>query len=279
MAAFTAYPMLGAGDEPAATSHRIITEILRQELGFTGVVTTDNMEMRGLLDRYEMGEAALRAIEAGCDLILCRSEAPVGFHMLTSVREAVREGRLSEARLDESVQRILRMRWDMGLAEAGGLVDPEAADLFDDPQVSAPAMEAAERTVTVLRDDARVLPLRPGQRVLLIEQAHHFHSFINEDLAAVRARLAAGGHDVVVTTSYYNYRSGATMVPLLDEVLAAGKPVVVVANTPYRKFGLPEQVSTGIVSYCPSGRENLDAVARVLYGKLKASATLGIGAR
>ncbi len=297
MAAFTAYPGLGAGETPGATSKAVIRELLREELGFDGVVTTDNIQMGGLLEKYEIGEAVLRCLQAGCDLILCRAYSPVRYHILQTVIHAVREGLYTEASLDESVGRILRMRWNMGLSENGGKVAPQrAAAPFDDPEVRNTAIDAARRSILLQRDREGYLPLKKERKVLLVEQAHHFHRFINNsyshpgmlwqemrrhsdnvavvmveekvtdhDREAVRRRL--DWPDVIVATSYYNYRTGASMLPLLKELKATGKPVVLVTNTPYAAFGAPEEFPASLVCFCPSGRENLQVAAETLFGK------------
>ena len=308
MAAFTAYPCFGSDDLPAATDPRIITDLLRGELGFKGVVTTDNIQMTGLLQKYEMGEAVIRCLLAGCDLILCRSESPVTKHLIAKVIEAVKEKRYPESKLDQSVQRILALRWEMGLAQNGGKVDASKAGLpFNDPFVVGVAREAAEKSVVLLRDEQRLLPLKPDTKVVLIEQIHHFHSFINNlyshpgllweelrkrsanvalvlinetftetDKAAVHQRLREADYDVILTTSYYNYRSHATMTGLLPELQQYQKPIAVVSNTPYEKFGLPAGFPTGIVCFVPSGPENLSVVADVLYGKRAATGKLQV---
>ena len=308
MAAFTAYPCFGSDDLPAATDSWIITDLLRGELGFKGVVTTDNIQMTGLLQKYEMGEAVIRCLLAGCDLILCRSESPVTKHLVAKVIEAVKEKRYPESKLDQSVQRILALRWEMGLAQNGGKVDAAKAGLpFNDPFVTGVAKEAAEKSVVLLRDNPPILPLKPETKVVLIEQIHHFHTFINNlyshpgllweelrkrsdsvalvlinekfteaDKAAVHQRLREADYDVIVTTSYYNYRSHATMTDLLPELQQYQKPIIVVSNTPYEKFGIPAGFPTGIVCFVPSGRENLSVVADILYGKHKPGAKLNV---
>lgn len=304
MAAFTAYRGLGAPGVPGATSPALITDLLRGELGFRGVVTTDNVQMGGLLALYDMGEAVVRCLLAGCDLVLCRAYSPQRVQVLTAVKEAVRSGRYAESALDASVARILALRWRMGLAENGGKVDADRAGaLFTDPENIALAEEATTRTTVVQRDRADLIPLPRGRRVLLIEQIHHFHRFINNtyahpgllwqelraagveaavvavneapteaDRAAIRARLSEA--DIIVSTSYYNYRSHALMLPVLEELRALGKPLVIVANTPFADFGVPDWVDSAIVSFCPSGREGIRAVAALLAGTATATAKL-----
>ena len=102
-------------DYPASLSHRVVTGLLREEMGFDGVVCTDDLTMGAVSNTYGMGEAAVLAVEAGCDLLLvCH-----GADNLTAARdallEAVDSGRISPERLDESVKRILSLKGEYGL--------------------------------------------------------------------------------------------------------------------------------------------------------------------
>ena len=114
-------------DYPASLSHRVVTGLLREEMGFDGVVCTDDLTMGAVSNTYGMGEAAVLAVEAGCDLLLvCH-----GADNLTAARdallEAVDSGRLSPERLDESVKRILSLKAEYGLTN----------DPVDTPDVDA----------------------------------------------------------------------------------------------------------------------------------------------
>ena len=95
-------------DVPATLSHEIITGKLRKELGYDGVVITDAMNMGAILNDYPSGEAAVRAIEAGADIILTPHDYAESFN---AVLEAVRSGRISQARINESVLRILKLKY------------------------------------------------------------------------------------------------------------------------------------------------------------------------
>ena len=114
-------------DYPASLSHRVVTSLLREEMGFDGVVCTDDLTMGAVSNTYGMGEAAVLAVEAGCDLLLvCH-----GADNLTAARdallEAVDSGRISPERLDESVKRILSLKAEYGLTN----------DPVDTPDVDA----------------------------------------------------------------------------------------------------------------------------------------------
>jgi beta-N-acetylhexosaminidase len=305
MIAQSSYPALGTADRPASVCRQIVTDLLRGELGFEGVITTDNMMMGGILEKYEMSDAIIRCLQAGCDLILTRDETPLRLKIIQSLHDAVKEKRLTESRLDESVQRILRMRWNMGLADNGGKVDAEkAGQLFHDPVVTATTIEAAEKTVLRLRDQESLIPIRADQKVLLVEQIFPTHSFANnmyshpgllweqmcqfsDHVASVEIPYVPAAKDVervmrrvheaevLVMTNYYYHKAASSITDLVRLVQKSSKPVVVVTNTPY-KFGAPGDFPTVIVCFNPGGPENLRAVAEVLYGRLKPTASLSI---
>ncbi|MGM9608465.1 MAG: glycoside hydrolase family 3 N-terminal domain-containing protein [Oscillospiraceae bacterium] len=97
---------------PAPFSYRIVTELLREELGFTGVVMTDALEMKAITDSYSSGEIAVKAVQAGVDILLCPLDLESA---ITALEEAVETGTIPAARLDESVQRILELKLSRGL--------------------------------------------------------------------------------------------------------------------------------------------------------------------
>jgi len=114
MVAHVALPNVTGDMTPATLSPEIIGGFLRQQLGYTGVVITDGMEMRAITKRYTDGEAAVLAILAGCDIIL----QPRDFHAAyEGVLAAVRDGTISEDRLNESVYRILRLKQSYNLLQ------------------------------------------------------------------------------------------------------------------------------------------------------------------
>ncbi len=99
---------------PASLSRTMITGKLRNELGFNGVVVTDSMEMGAIYENYTSAEAAIMTIEAGADIVLMPPDYILAYDGLL---EAVRSGRIQEARIDESVLRILELKDKYGLLE------------------------------------------------------------------------------------------------------------------------------------------------------------------
>lgn len=102
-------------DRPALFSHKIVTELLREELGFDGVVITDSLKMQAMTDHYGSGDIAVEAIQAGVDLLLCPQNLDEAVSALT---QAVEDGTITQERLDESVLRVLRLKMERGIIPA-----------------------------------------------------------------------------------------------------------------------------------------------------------------
>lgn len=99
-------------DTPSSLSNKVVTGILRESLGYDGLVITDSFQMASIADNYEQGEAAVLAIQAGCDMILMPVEYDACYQ---AVLEAVRDGRISEAQIDEACRRILKAKLKRGI--------------------------------------------------------------------------------------------------------------------------------------------------------------------
>lgn len=94
-------------DEPALFSRELVTSLLREEMGFDGVVMTDGLQMQAMTDHYTSGEIAVKAVQAGVDILLCPADLE---QAVTALEQAVADGTISEARIDESVLRILNLK-------------------------------------------------------------------------------------------------------------------------------------------------------------------------
>lgn len=94
-------------DEPALFSRELVTSLLREKMGFDGVVMTDGLQMQAMTDHYTSGEIAVKAVQAGVDILLCPADLE---QAVTALEQAVAVGTISEARIDESVLRILNLK-------------------------------------------------------------------------------------------------------------------------------------------------------------------------
>ena len=112
MVSHLSYPNVTGSDTPADLSSSIVTDILRDKLDYQNVIITDSHAMASITDHYSAGEAAVKALAAGCDMILMPSDLQAAFD---AVKAAVADGTLSQTRIDESVLRILTVKAEYGI--------------------------------------------------------------------------------------------------------------------------------------------------------------------
>jgi beta-N-acetylhexosaminidase len=163
---------------PASVSKAVISDLLRGNLGFKGLVVTDAFDMGGLAAHFDPGEAAVRAIEAGEDQILYSADTDAA---LRAVREAVRSGRIPLSRIDESVDRILEAKKQYPPQPVSF---EEIARVVDAPEHIAVAEEVARRSIRIIRDDRGLLPLSPKDATVVV-----VNDFVEENPVAEAARL------------------------------------------------------------------------------------------
>ncbi|NLF40440.1 hypothetical protein GX586_13430 [bacterium] len=294
MTAHTNYPKLDPAGVPATLSRIIVHDILRGELGFTGVITSDAMGMGAIVNTWGVPRACVLALKAGCDLVLVKNDEEVRAQSVCEVTRAVQSGEIAEADLDASVRRILLMKYDQGLFKNGGMVDADKAPgIIAQPAMRSVCRAAAEGCLILMRDDARLLPLSPDRKVLVIEQMvpaeftpndiHCNSHLFNEAMTAQSMNVinattefsateqeqalmleVAKEADVVVATNFYWRILPRNNTELIRRLVAAGKKVVVVANAPYAS-SCPREAPTVLCTF--SGVPNsLRAAAEFLYG-------------
>jgi beta-glucosidase-like glycosyl hydrolase/CubicO group peptidase (beta-lactamase class C family) len=282
-------------DTPATLSSNILTGLLRDELGFQGLVITDAMDMGGITVRFAPGEAAVRAVLAGADALLM---PPVPDAAFESLQHAVKSGRISRERLDASVRRILEAKARLGL-EKQRLVDINAMNKkLGSIACQAEAQQISDRGVTLLRDTPKRLPLdgtKPARALLLALYADP-EPYPGEDLEReLRARFDSvttlradtrfvnasnlrlpppDSYDVAILALFVRVsdRKGNIDVPreqaaLADQLYKTGKPVVTLAfGSPYLIERFP-QAETWLAAFGISDVAQISA-ARALFGEI-----------
>jgi len=157
MTAHIAVPALtGAPGVPSTLSAAVLTDLLRGEMGFQGLIFTDAMDMYAIDRRHGRGEAAVRALEAGADVILMPPDPRAA---MDGIVAAVREGRVTEERLDASVRRLLEAKERMGLHLEREVPVREVAQTVGIRRHEEVAQEVANRSITLLRNEGDLLPL------------------------------------------------------------------------------------------------------------------------
>lgn len=161
-------PAGGAGPHPslpATVSGPIVTGLLREELGFAGLIVSDALDMGAMVANFAPGEVAVQAFLAGVDQLLNPHDPDVPIHAMI---EAVRSGRISMDRLDRSVTRILDAKRRLGLTKPFVPDLSEIARVIDSPAHQALLSEIARRSLTLVREEEGVLPFDPGLRILSV---------------------------------------------------------------------------------------------------------------
>ena len=152
-------------ERPATFSRRIVTDLLRQELGFDGLIYTDSMRMGGVTDLLAAGDAAVRAVAAGHDVVVHSPDDAAAFDGL---KQAVERGEITEARLDASVRRMLEAKARLGLHRIRA-VSLDTVPLIVGTRVHrAVAAEVSRRGMTLIKDDRHDVPLRVSRRASIL---------------------------------------------------------------------------------------------------------------
>ena len=148
-----------------ATVSPVIGRLLKNDLGFQGMVVTDAMSMSGLTIYFNQDEAAVRALEAGADMLLKPADNDAAFR---GVSDAVKSGRLTEKRIEESARKIMAAKYDLGLVKQRLVPLDEIDRIVSSKQVNALASEIAEHAITLVRNERNLVPfnkLKPDARI------------------------------------------------------------------------------------------------------------------
>lgn len=164
MTAHVSFPAIEPSDLPATLSQAVLTGLLREEMGFEGLIITDCLEMHAISKEYGIPEGAIRAIAAGADCVLVSHNLSEQTAAITAVIEAVRSGRLSENLIDTAVERILALKQRNAKLAEELPVYPIGEVAEETKQLLA---QIAGRGITLVKDEGQ-LPLKPAQAVAVI---------------------------------------------------------------------------------------------------------------
>lgn len=259
MTAHIVVPALDASEDPATLSHPILTGVLRDELGYDGVVVTDALNMEGVRTKYGDDRVPVLALKAGVDQLLNPPNLSVAWN---AVLAAVKSGEISEARIEESILRILRLKAKLGLFRDPFVSRRGVDGVVGIPSHLAAADRIAEHTTTLLANSGSLLPLsRLSHRNVLVVGADpaspsgttgpptgtlaaafnelgYTATALSTGTAPTQAKIAeavaaAQGKDAVVVGTY-NVSMTSSQRTLVSALAATGVPVIAVAiRNPY----------------------------------------------
>ncbi len=282
-------------DSPATISPKILTGVLRDQMKFKGIIVTDALDMGGVTSLLPPGEAAVRAVLAGADVLLM---PPYPDAAMAALEAAVKSGRIPMSRVDESVRRILQAKARVGL-DKNRYVDADQLDQhFELPAYEETSQKIADRGVTLLRDTQKILPLDAAKplRVLLVSLSADSDAYPGSALEPeIRARASslnvlradtqfisvknlklppADSYDVAIAALFVRVadRKGNVGFPedqkaFVNQLLAAGKPVIVAAfGSPYLISQFPN-AKTWLAEFSTNGVSQI-AAARAMFGQV-----------
>ena len=291
MTAHIQVPALDPSGDPATLSKPIITDILRGEMGYKGVVVTDSLGMQGVRDKYGDDRVPVLALKAGVDVLLNPPDMATAYK---GVMDAVASGELTEARLDVSLRRVLDLKWRNGVVK-----DPyvDTADVMNHVGTDAHlarAQEVTDKSPTVLENKASTLPLTAsGTDVLVtgygaatkqtlaadirrrgatarVAETNTNPTQAQIDNAVAQARTA----DVAVVLTM-NAASSPNQARLVRALQDSGTPVVVAAvRNPYDIAEFPE-VPTYVATYSYKDIA-LESLSKVLFGEIAPTGKLPV---
>ncbi|HAR35636.1 MAG TPA: beta-N-acetylglucosaminidase, partial [Acidobacteria bacterium] len=288
---------------PATLSPRILTGLLRQQLGFKGLIVTDALEMRGITGYFGDEEAALRALQAGADLLLL---PPDPVRVIERLTRAVRSGELPLSRVEESLRRVLLAKTRLGLHRNRYVSLERLPLILGRQEFRDLARKAFASAITLVKNDNNLLPLGENKKVVLLSlSSDPGDYFAGRRLAAeISGRLpgprvfyadgdtgkekleeafsAAAGADLVVAALFSSLRSGKGTVDLepahidfIKRLKAAGLPVVALSfGSPYFLRHFPE--IDGYVCLYRNTPETQELAARALCGEIQVSGHLPV---
>ncbi len=312
MLAHTIYPGLGDDKLPASFSPTIINKVLREDLGFDGVVYTDDMTMLGISNHYEIPTACANSIEAGCDMILMK----VNQQIPPAIDEIVRrvgEGIIPEKQIDDSLERILDMKARFGLFDVPELDVDKAMTIVGSDEMEQAGRKLAQRATLALRNDDDIFPLKPEQyKNPLVIVPRNLSVVVSNDVNRSHDMLANSMRRYFPETVYtvidqptnehqyyevegmikncdlvvfglYAIRSAEgtkdaakPILELIEFVADQGKPVaVVMSGAPFMAERISEKVK-GIACSFSVSPLTLDAVVDLMAGKIEQNAKLPV---
>ena len=285
MTAHIVYPTFDA-DRPATLSPAILTDLLRKELGFDGLIITDDMEMKAIDDRYRSGEAAVMAVEAGADIVMVLWTPVKQLEVFDAMLSAVKSGRISQARLDQSVKRILKSkaafdRRFVDLEAVGRTVGTEAHQQL--------AQTIASQAITVVRNRDSLLPLKlePETSVLILTTASTLsESFKAHHPNTVEARIPEKSkvEDILPQLIQQVENADVVIAGIMTDEQAAfiqqvslgtTTPVIVIAlGSPYTLRSCPD-ASASLAAY-DIHDTSVSAAVEVIFGAWEAQGKLPV---
>lgn len=278
---------------PSSLSKRIVTGLLKEELGFKGLIITDALNMKGVTQAFGPGEVDLRAFVAGNDILLFSQAVKIG---KAKIKSALASGRISKGRLEESVKKILNAKYFVGLDE---VVELSALHLYqdlNDEGSKALTQKIFEEAITVVKNENKILPIKDlrGKRFAYVplEGASHdtFYTYLKKYVAIDKVHLTSltelyklNGYDYVIiglhksnSSPYKSYKVSVKSKEIMKKIGEKHSTIVTLFASPYGLKGLPVYAIEGLVLAYQNSLEAQKAVPQLIFGAIEAKGHLPV---
>ncbi len=281
-------PQLEKGKNiPASISYDIVTNLLKNKFRYEGLVITDALNMNAVAKKYPAGELDLRAFKAGNDVLLFSQDVPTGKKL---IKEAIQKGEISEKRLEESVKKILKTKYLLGLQNLRPLSSEGINNVLNNDSHAKISEKLYANALTLLKDEKQLFPLREKEVYYLpLEEASH-EVFLQELSKEIKVKkisfkeIQSIPENAVViiglhkdnSTAYKPYKVSWESKRLINQVKSRNRVILNVFGSPY---ALQDVDISGISSVLVSYENNplsMKATAEAYLGKQKINGRLPV---
>ncbi|MGP9041859.1 glycoside hydrolase family 3 protein [Cytobacillus kochii] len=262
MTAHIAFPAIEKSVYPASLSHAITTNLLRQSLGFNGVVITDALNMQAVASNFTAADAAISAVNAGADILLMPSEA---LTVKRALINAVKTEVISEERIDLSVLRILNLKAQL-------FKEHNTIDVIRAKEHLKVEKEAAEKGITIIKRD-ETLPIQKNERVAFIDDGSNHQSNKRLTEILVKAGITVTTEEEAERLIYILHHKKDAL--LNNNLQKEKKPIIVISTTTPYHYEQWDFVQGFIASFSQS-KASIQAVSDYLRGELLATGCLPV---
>ena len=288
MVAHLYVPQLEKGKNiPASISYDIVTNLLKNKFRYEGLVITDALNMNAVAKKYPAGELDLRAFKAGNDVLLFSQDVPTGKKL---IKEALQKGEISEKRLEESVKKILKTKYLLGLQNLRPLSSEGINNVLNNDSHTKISEKLYANALTLLKDEKQLFPLREKEVYYLpLEEASH-EAFLQELSKEIKVKkisfkeIQSIPENAVViiglhkdnSTAYKPYKISWESKRLINQVKSRNEVILNVFGSPY---ALQDVDISGISSVLVSYENNplsMKATAEAYLGKQKINGRLPV---
>lgn len=281
-------PQLEKGKNiPASISYDIVTNLLKNKFRYEGLVITDALNMNAVAKKYPAGELDLRAFKAGNDVLLFSQDVPTGKKL---IKEAIQKGEISEKRLEESVKKILKTKYLLGLQNLRLLSSEGINNVLNNDSHAKISEKLYANALTLLKDEKQLFPLREKEVYYLPLEEDSHEAFLQELSKEIKVKkisfkeiLSIPENAVVIiglhkdnSTAYKPYKISWESKRLINQVKSRNKVILNVFGSPY---ALQDVDISGISSVLVSYENNplsMKATAEAYLGKQKINGRLPV---